>query len=119
VRRGVAETSQSRHWLLQSSKKKKKVKAVLETVGKSLQDAGGAAGAGDVASALKRAKTDAADAKGKLADLKDGKAGNGADKKAAAQDLAADLARLAKQLQNRDFANGNKQFADAANQLGK
>jgi chromosome segregation ATPase len=103
-----------------AAKEQKKVKDVLDKIGKSLGDASGAR-AGDLASALRRAKNDAADAKTKLGDMKAAQAkgtAKGEEKKQAAEEMADDLARLNKQLQARDFGKGDKAYEKAAKALG-
>jgi len=92
-----------------------KIKDVLETVGDSLKNAGGTR-AGDVATALKRAKDDAAAAKANLDKL--GKEAGVEARKELADKTADELARLARALQQRDLSNGNKEFTADAEAIG-
>lgn len=96
-----------------------KIKAALENVADAVKDANGTR-AGDAVAALKRAKEDAANAKANLEKLAkpDAKANEKGDgKKELAAKTADELARLARQLEQRDFSKGDKDFKADAEKL--
>ncbi len=99
----------------------KRIQDVLDKVARSLTNAG-ATRAGDPATALKRARDDAANVSTNLDKLRDAAQNSPADaspeaRKQLARNTADDLARLSRQLHARDFSGGEDAFKKDAQAL--